>query len=131
MPEHSHIEGEKEEERHLVQVHDLTANQPIYKPKEKEGSTLPLEMSVVRMKGFMAKGLYKRAVVCKLGVDPVNPIHWGIIMEVRHTHAQWPFEVVWTDGHRSWTDGTDVFVIYRGMTEDSFRSNMNQGTTLQ
>jgi hypothetical protein len=75
------------------------------------------------MKRLMAEGLYKRGVVCHQSDDDSNCVNWGVIIDV-HPFRSHPLEIRWLTGHLTASNGSDLKVIYSGMTQIEFRDHM-------
>ena len=87
-----------------------------------------------RMQEFLRKGLISRAVVSFVpkGSDlpddaKYNPWNWGIVVEI-DVFNSWPLRVKWTDGKNSWTDGSDLLVIHRGLTNQEVKQQVENET---
>jgi hypothetical protein len=86
-------------------------------------STPPINLAVAVIKALHQKGLNRRAVVCRADVDPTDPLHWGVIVQVEAMRPN-PLEVMWLAGDRTLTNGNDLRVVYRGASTKQIREHI-------
>lgn len=103
---------------------------PALPPPKDDGQSprlLTPHEKVQRLKTLVQGGLYKRAVVAAVGEDYTDPMLWGVVTDIK-SQAQWPIIVQWLRGKTTITDGKDLVVIYRGMSQTDIKNFMEMTT---
>ncbi len=72
---------------------------------------------------WLKAGVYKRAIVTSEDIDilrQIDPTSWGIVIQV-HPHKAAGLEVRWCNGQYTWSDGSDLRVVYSGCSAEDMR----------
>ena len=117
LPEASELAGDPEPAPIKVGPNPEPKQTSLLLPPD-ESTRPPLNATVETMKRLSREGKHKRAVVCHHLTNPLDPMNWGVVVDVQAMRRH-PIEIIWLKGPRQWSDGKELIVIYRSMPQNA------------
>lgn len=132
MPIKALLEGDPPEEEEVLPPAPLVtsptrivAHQAKHTPfNERKRS---LKEATQLMQHYFSKGIGPRAIVAikhSSLSDRIDPLQWGLVVFLR-AFDSWPLGIRWGDGRFTWTDETDLQVIYPSTSDEAIRDILN------
>ena len=110
LPEKGSIIGDAEPD--IVPIMREGPNPPIVTDKEPN-----VGAGLKAIRKLLKRGLLPRAVVADVSaLDHMDPFGWGIVVAIDPLNKN-PIRVKWLDSKYTWTDGHDLIVMHRGISD--------------